>query len=128
MSRAPAALVVVALLSGAGCASVPGAAAATGTASSCDELAAAYATALVEVQVCDPAAADACGAVRARRLEDPCHCTASVTPSGVPRLDALSARWTSQACPVQGFCNRACRAPSRACVVTSDSAARCDGG
>ena len=96
---------------------------------SCGDLQLGYARALQQARRCDPAAADACAAVRPARLEDPCRCAVSVAPASTAELDRLSEAYRASACPRRPLiCNRSCLAPELRCVPGSDGVGTCAGG
>jgi hypothetical protein len=88
----------------------------------------AYAAAVAQARICDPAAADACGAARPGALRDPCQCLVAVTPAKVAALDDLAAQWRAAGCRSEpAICNRACTKPLPGCVGPPGGPPTCSG-
>src|SRR5262249_25092641 len=92
----------------------------------CNAIQTAYASALLQVQVCDLAVPDSCGATRPRAPQDVCRCKVDANPAHTAELDQLLAQFQSQACPFQGLvCNRRCLSPAHACTAGAGSSPTC---
>ena len=118
-----AGLVVVASLGFTSC----GMASAAG-AMDCKAIRSAYASALVQAQLCDPAVPDSCGATRPKAPQDVCRCQVAVNPARTAQLDQLLAQFQAQACPLnQGVCNRLCVSPGHGCAAGAGASPTCTG-
>jgi hypothetical protein len=94
----------------------------------CNAIQAAYATAIRQAQICDPAVPDSCSATRPWAPQDVCRCKVAVNPSSTAQLDQLLAQFQSQACPVaQMVCNRVCVAPAHSCAAGAGPSPTCTG-
>jgi hypothetical protein len=87
----------------------------------------AYASALKQAQVCDPALRDSCAATRPGTPQDVCKCQVAVNPARTAQLDELLERFRSQGCPLdQPFCNRgACKVPAQRCLEVAGGSPIC---